>query len=265
MILVYFLVAAAAAYQLLALVSALRHMAKKDRAPSALPPVSILKPVRGLDPHFGEAIRSHALLDYPEYEVLFGVADPSDPAVGEIRRLIESYPEHPLRLVTVSTQAANGKVGALLDLAKEARYPLLLVNDSDIHVPPDYLRRIVPPLEDPAAGMVTCLYRAASDDWPGRWEALGIATDFAAGVLVAPLVGVREFGLGSTLLFRAADLEAIGGFAALADYIADDYQLARRITGLGRRVELSRLVVTTWLSGRTWGEVWRHQARWART
>jgi len=179
--------------------------------------------------------------------------------------LIESFPERRLRLVAVSTRAANGKVGALADLAREARYPLLLVNDSDIHVPPDYLRRIVGPLEDPAVGMVTCLYRAASDDWPGRWEALGIATDFAAGVLVAPLVGVREFGLGSTLLFRAVDLEAIGGFAALADYIADDYQLAKRITELGRRVLLSRQVVTTWLSGRTWGEVWRHQVRWART
>jgi ceramide glucosyltransferase len=264
-ILVLLVAAAAAAYQLLALAAALRHLARRDRAPASLPPISILKPVRGLDPRFWEAVRSHAVLDYPEYEVLFGVADPSDPAVPEIRKLIRSFPERRLRLVMVSTHAANGKVGALADLAREARYPLLLVNDSDIHVPPDYLRRIVGPLEDPGVGMVTCLYRAGSDHWPGRWEALGIATDFAPGVLVAPLVGVREFGLGSTLLFLAADLRAIGGFAALADYIADDYQLARRITELGRKVVLSRLVVTTWLSGRTWGEVWRHQVRWART
>jgi ceramide glucosyltransferase len=205
------------------------------------------------------------VLDYPEYEVLFGVADPSDPALGEIRRLIEAFPGRRLRLVMVSTQDANGKVGALIDLAREARYSLLLVNDSDIRVPPDYLRRIVGALEDPTVGVVTCLYRATSDHWPGRWEALGIATDFAPSVLVAPLVGVREFGLGSTLLFRAEDLKAIGGFAALSGYIADDYQLARRITELGRRVVLSRLVVETCLSGRTWGEVWRHQLRWART
>ncbi|MCC7174901.1 MAG: bacteriohopanetetrol glucosamine biosynthesis glycosyltransferase HpnI [Bryobacterales bacterium] len=265
MIIALLLAAASAAYQLLALTAALRHLAKRDPAPRALPPVSILKPVRGLDPHFREAIRSHALLDYAEYEVLFGVSDSADPALPAIRELIEAFPERRLRVVEVSTQMPNGKVGALVDLAAAARYPLLLVNDSDIRVPPDYLRRLVGPLEDPSAGLVTCLYRARSDHWPGRWEALGIATDFAPGVLAAPLVGVREFGLGATLLFRAADLEAIGGFAALGDYIADDYQLARSITRLGRRVVLSKLPVETFIEGRTWGQVWRRQVRWART
>jgi ceramide glucosyltransferase len=264
-ILVLLLVAAAAAYQLLALGAALRHLGRKEGKPAGLPPVSILKAVRGLDPHFYEAIRSHATQDYPEYEILFGVSNPSDPAIGEIRRLMEEFPGRKIRLVCASSEAANAKVGVLIELGKEARYPLLLVNDSDIRVPSDYLRRIVGPLEDPAVGLVTCLYSAVSDHWPGRWEALGIATDFAPSVLVAPLVGVREFGLGSTLLFRAADLLAIGGFEALTDYIADDYQLARRITGLGRRVVLSKLAVETCLTGRTWGDVWRHQVRWART
>ena len=265
MILVLLLAAASAAYQLLALVAVLRHLRKRDPVPSTLPPVSVLKPIRGLDPHFQEAIRSHATLDYPEYEVLFGVSDPADQALAEIKSLIEAFPERRLRLVHASTRAPNGKVGVLADLVKEARYPTLLVNDSDIRVPSDYLRRVVGPLEEASVGMVTCLYRARSDYWPGRWEALGIATDFAPGVLVAPLVGVREFGLGSTLLFRRADLEAIGGFDALADYIADDYQLAKRITGLGRRVVLSRLAVETSVTGRTWGQVWRRQVRWART
>ncbi len=265
MTLVVLLAAASAAYQLLALVAALRHMMKRDPVPSALPPVSILKPIRGLDPHFREAIRTHAELDYPEYEVLFGVSDPSDPALPEIRSLMEAFPGRSLRLVWVSTRAPNGKVGALVDLAREARNPLLVVNDSDISVPPEYLRRIVGPLEDPSAGLVTCLYRASSDHRPGRWEALGIATDFAPGVLVAPLLGVREFGLGSTLLFRRADLDAIGGFEAVAGYIADDYQLARRITETGRRVVLSRLAVVTSTAGRTWGQVWRRQVRWARS
>lgn len=256
---------AAAAYQLLALGAAWRHLARKERAPAGLPPVSILKPVRGLDPHFREAIRSHATQDYPEYEILFGVADSSDPAVEEIRRLIEEFPQRQIRLVCGSSEAANAKVGVLIGLAKDARYPLLVVNDSDIHVPPDYLRRIVAPLEDPAVGLVTCLYSAVSDHRPGRWEALGIAADFMPSVLVAPLMGVREFGLGATLLFRAADLRAIGGFEALADYLADDYQLARRLTRLGRRVVLSQLAVETCLTGRAWGEAWRRQVRWART
>ena len=265
MILVLILAAVAAVYQLLALVAALRHLARKEPLPSALPPISILKPVRGLDPHFYDAIRSHALQDYPDFEILFGVADPCDPAVAEIRRLMAEFPERSIRLVSSTTQAANGKVGVLIDLAEEARYPLLLVSDSDIRVPGDYLRRIVAPLEDQSVGLVTCLYGATSDHWPGRWEAIGIATDFAPSVLTAQLVRVRGFGLGATLLFRAADLRAIGGFASLADYIADDYQLGRRIAGLGKRVVLPRLAVETCLTGRTWGEVWRHQVRWART
>jgi ceramide glucosyltransferase len=264
-ILVLILAAVAAVYQLLALVAALRHLARKEPLPSALPPISILKPVRGLDPHFYDAIRSHALQDYPDFEILFGVADPCDPAVAEIRRLMAEFPKRSIRLVASTTQAANGKVGVLIDLAREASFPLLLVSDSDIRVPGDYLRRIVAPLEDQSVGLVTCLYGASSDHWPGRWEAIGIATDFAPSVLTAQLVGVRGFGLGATLLFRAADLRAIGGFASLADYIADDYQLGRRIAGLGKRVVLPRLAVETCLTGRTWGEVWRHQVRWART
>jgi ceramide glucosyltransferase len=263
--LVLLLVAASAACQLLALAAAIRHLRKPDAAPQALAPVSILKPVRGLDPHFREAIESHAAQDYPEYEVLFGVADLSDPAVPEIRKLIADFPGRRIRLVHTSTAAPNGKVGTLIDLAKEARYSLLLVNDSDVWVPADYLRRIVGPLEDPSVGLVTCLYRASSDHWPGRCEAIGIATEFAPTVLLAPLFGVNEFGLGATLLFRAADLRAIGGFEALAGYVADDYQIGLRIARLGRRVVISKLAVETRLAGRSWGEVWRHQVRWART
>ncbi len=265
MIVVLLLAFDAALYQLAALVAALWHVRRKEPVPSSLPPVSILKPVRGLEPHFYESIRSHAVLDYPEYEVLFGVSDPEDPALPEIRRLIEEFPGRRLRLVMSTTRAANGKVGVLIDLKREARYPLLLVNDSDILVQPDYLRRVVAPLEKPGVGLVTCLYRANSDRWPGRWEGIGIATDFAPSVLVAPLVGVREFGLGATLLFRDADLAAVGGFEALADYLADDFQLARHLTRAGHRVVLARTWVQTQLAGRSWSEVWRHQVRWART
>ncbi len=264
MTVVLLIAAAAAAYQVLAIAATLRHLARKDPVPQALPPVSILKPLRGMDPNLGEALRSHALLDYPEYEVLVGVADPADPAAPEARRLAAEYPGR-VRMAPVSTQAPNGKVGALIDLAKAARYPLLLVNDSDIRVTPEYLRRLVGWLEDPAVGLVTCLYRATAHHWPGRWEALGIATDFAPSVLVAPFAGVVEFGLGSTLLFRREDLEAVGGFEALAAYLADDYQLGKRITQTGRRVVLARLAVETCLSGSSWAEVWNHQVRWART
>ncbi len=258
-------VIAAAVYQALALVAAIARLRPPAPANESLPPISILKPVKGLDPHFYDAIRSCAAQDYPDFEMLFGVADPADPAVPMIERLKAEFPGRRIEIVHCTSQAPNAKVASLIDLVRQARYRVLLVSDSDIRVPAGYLRRVVTPLEDPKVGVVTCLYGARADQWPGRWEAIGISTDFAPSVLVAPLVGVREFGLGSTLVFRREQLQAIGGFEALADYVADDYQLACRIHRLGFRVVLSDVVVETHLLGRSWKEVWRHQLRWART
>ncbi len=255
----------AGGYQLVSLIASLGHLLRREKPSGFAPPVSILKPVRGRDPHFREAILSHAAQDYPEFEILFGVSDPLDPAVKDIHRLAAEFPQVPIRLIAAASEAPNGKVGVLQRLARAARHPVLLVNDSDIHVPPGYLRRVVAPLEDAGNGLVTCLYRANADGAPGCWEALGIATDFAPSTLVAPLAGVREFGLGSTLVFRAADLERVGGFEAIAGYLADDYQLSKRITSLGLRVVMSQVVVETSLGDRSWAEVWKHQLRWART
>lgn len=257
--------AVALGYQLTAILASLRHLLRRDPEPTRLPPVSILKPIRGLDPGFAEAILSHAAQDYPEYEILFGVSNPDDPAIAKIEELRRNHPKVPISLHLTPNSAPNGKVGTLAELARHARHSLLLVNDSDIRVPRGYLRAVVAPLEDPRVGVVTCLYRAAARRLPGIWEALGIATDFAPSTLVAPFVGVKEFGLGSTLVFRRGDLERIGGFAALAEYIADDYQLARRITELGLRVHLSTTVVETTLQGDSWAGVWAHQLRWHRT
>ena len=258
------LACAAACYQILALLAALLH----DRAsPAAARPlgVSILKPVHGGEPGFYEAIRSHALQQYPEFEILFGAGRADDPARDAVDQLIREFPTVAIRWVVCPQEAPNAKVGILMDLAKEARYPLFIVNDSDISVPPAYLRDVTAPLQDPGIGLVTCLYRAEARDWPSRFEALGIATDFAPSTLVAPLFGVSEFGLGSTLAFRRADLEAIGGFAAVADYLADDYQLGRKLHLLGRKNLVSNIVVSTRLSAGSWSAAWRHQLRWART
>ncbi len=257
---------AAGAYYFIALLAAVARLRSREPHSGYTPAVSILKPVHGRDPRFYEAIRSHATQEYKgQYEILFGVHDPADSAVEDIRRLINEYPDRDMRLVFTTRQAPNGKVAVLFDLAREAKYPVLLVNDSDILVEPDYLRRVVAPLEDPKTGVVTCLYRASAASWPGQWEAIGIATDFAPGVLVAPLVGIAGFALGSTMVFRAAQLEQMGGFAALESYIADDYQLGAHITALGYRVVLSKVAVETNLSAANWGEVWRHQLRWSRT
>lgn len=252
----------ALAYQVLAVVAAVRHkMLPPAPAPPAWPPVSILKPVRGLDDNLEAALRSNIRQDYPgEFEVLLGVHRRDDPALPLLRRLAAEFPAR-VRLLQTTTDPPNGKVGVLIDLAREARHGVLVVSDSDISVPRDYLRRITARLSTLGTNLVTCLYRATANSRAGRWEALGINTDFMPSALVAPLVGVREFGFGSTLCFRRADLDRIGGFAAVADYIADDYQIAKRIGG----AYFSETVVETHLSSPTWGEVWRHQVRWART
>jgi ceramide glucosyltransferase len=148
-----------------------------------------------------------------------------------------------------------------------ARHELLLVNDSDIRVPPDYLRRVAPPLADASVGLVCCLYSAVAGPTLGsRLEALGISTDFVPGVLSARLLEKGlHFGLGSTLAFRRHDLQAIGGFETLLDYLADDYELGRRIAATGKRVELSTATVTTFLPAYTLRQFFRHQLRWSRT
>jgi ceramide glucosyltransferase len=147
-----------------------------------------------------------------------------------------------------------------------ARYDYLIVNDSDIRVEPDYLRRVTAPLADLQVGMVTCLYRGVATATLGsRLEALGIGTDFCAGVLVArQLEGGIRFGLGSTLAFRRAELEKIGGFISFVDYLADDYELGKRIANLGLKIKLSQVVVETFLPSYSLRDFFAHQLRWAR-
>lgn len=262
----------ASGYYLLALVAAVRwrRWARRERIerqplPYGRGSVSILKPVRGRDPKFYEAIRSHATQDYPEFEILFGMSEPDDPAAEDIARLRREFPRVAISAYVVSTKARNIKAGVLAALAKHARHPLLLVNDSDIVVEPGYLRAVAAPLADERVGLVTCLYRAEAESSASRAEALGIATEFAPSVLVARLLGVAQFALGSTMAFRADALRRIGGFETIQDYLADDYQLGARIHALGLRIEFAPVVVATDLGAESWGQTWRHQLRWSRT
>jgi ceramide glucosyltransferase len=232
-----------------------------------LPPVSILKPLKGTDPDIYQSFRSHCLQNYPEYEIIFGVSDLADPAVESVQQLQREFPDRSIRLVVCPNKlGANLKVSNLEQMLLSARYENLLVNDSDIRVGPDYLRRIMAPLADKGLGMVTCLYRGVAAATIGsRLESLGISTDFCAGVLVArQLEGGICFGLGSTLAFRRADLARIGGFKSIADFLADDYELGRRIAGLGLRVVLSDVVVETHLPAYDLQGFLSHQLRWAR-
>jgi ceramide glucosyltransferase len=234
------------------------------RKPKLAPHVSILKPVRGADPELYWALRSNLEQDYPDFEMLLGVSNPNDASLPIIERIVREYPNR-ARFFQTATPLANRKIGVLAELSRHAAGEIILIADGDIAVPPGYLRAVVAPLAGERTGLVTCAYRARAEDWPGRFEALGVATDFAPSTMVAPFVGVDEFALGSTIAVRRRDLDRIGGIEAVADYLADDYQLGKMIHSLGFRCVLSEVIVETHLSGASWTGVWRHQVRWART
>jgi ceramide glucosyltransferase len=259
-----FLVCCGIAYNVLAIAGAIRFR-RRNGIPDFRPPVSILKPLRGRDPQFYEAIRSHAVQAYPVFEMIFGSANPQDPALADVRRLQAEFPDLAIRIVDTDNDAPNGKAGSLEILAREARYDVLLVNDADILVEHDYLVRVIGLLGDSSVGLVTCLYRARGASLPSRAEALGVGTEFAPSVLVARLLSSSGFALGSTMALRATDLQAIGGFAAIREFLADDYQLGARIAALGKRVAMADTVVETSLGAGSWKDVWKHQVRWSRT
>jgi ceramide glucosyltransferase len=261
-------------YYVLCLYSAVRFLRERAlgggsaHSTQPLPPVSILKPLKGTDPEMYESLRSHCLQDYLEYEIIFGVNDPHDPAVEVVTRLQAEFPQRAVHLVICGRDlGANAKVSNLAQMLTQARYEHLIVGDSDIRVEPDYLRRVMAPLFDPHVGLVTCLYRGVPAPTLGsQLESLGISTDFAPGVLAArQLEGGIRFGLGSTLAFRRHDLEAIGGFEALLDYLADDYQIGSRLAQRGVRVVLSDVVIETFLPAYTLPQLVDHQLRWGRT
>lgn len=254
-------------YYAVALVGALSYLRRpRDSAPFA-PPVTLLKPLKGADPGAYENFSSHCLQDYPAYQIVFGVSDPADPAVPLIERLREEFPGRDIALVIApEAHGANRKVSALLQMLPAARHPFLLINDGDIRVPPGYLARVMAPFSSSEVGMVTALYRGVAGRSLGsRLESFGISTEFSPGVLAARfLEGGLRFGLGSTLAFRRDALERAGGFEPLLDYLADDYELGRRIAE-GARIELADTVVETVLPAYSLAGAWRHELRWGRT
>jgi len=231
-------------------------------------PVSILKPLKGADTQTYAALRSHCIQDYREYEIIFGVNDASDEAVSRVRKIIAEFPDRNIRLVICSeVVGANRKVSNLVHLLREAKHLHVLVNDGDMKVQSSYLRAVMSHFVDTNVGMVTCLYKgSASQTLASRLEALGIATDFAAGVLTARYLDDRlHFALGATMAMSRAALDKIGSFNAVVDYLADDYQLGKRIANAGFKVVLAREVVETSIPPYSFSQFWEHQLRWGRT
>jgi len=231
------------------------------------PPASLLKPVHGVDFASYENFAGFCTQDYPEYEILFAVNDETDPAVPLIRRLITEFPQQRIELLVGSERlGANQKVNNLARLAREARHDILVLSDGDVRVGPNFLREVVAPFAQQNCGAVTCFYRSVAEkNLPAELEALGAATDFFAGVLMANWMEGIRFALGAAIATRKSSLAKIGGFAAFADMLADDYELGNRIAKAGERVVLSREVVWTMYPAQTWKSFWEHQLRWART
>jgi ceramide glucosyltransferase len=266
------LTAASMAYCLLVLFAALsfRLYARKS-LPDFAPAVTILKPVKGLDPGMYQAFRSHCQQSYAgEYETLFGAGRADDPAVEAVHQLIAEFPDHKIKLVLCPERlGTNGKVSNLIQMLPHASHDYLLINDSDILVSPRYLTRVMAQFASPESkvGMVTALYRGRNHGTLGSiLESLGIATDFQPGVLTSRIVERgMHFGLGSTLAVHREALMAAGGLNPLTDQLADDYEMGTRIDKAGYTVRLATEVVETSVPAYSLAGFLSHQLRWART
>jgi ceramide glucosyltransferase len=227
------------------------------------PPVSILKPLHGLDRGAYDNFASFCSQNYPRYEILFAVREESDPAVPVVRRLIQDFPEISIRLlVDPNRKGTNDKVGKLCLMAEKAIYPLLVITDSDVRVAPDYLRKVAGIFRDPRVGAVTALYRATeAPSFGAVMDTMG-SLSFSGSALVARDIEGLKFTMGSTVAVTRERLDEIGGFAPLLDMHSDDYELGRRIAANGYRVELAPEPVDMEFPSETLGDYLRHELRW---
>lgn len=257
------------AYYIAATLAALRFFTRERSRQSFAfaPAVSLLKPVRGVDFGSYENFASFCRQEYADYEILFGVGDDADPAVPLIQRLISDFPQRRIRLfVGAERIGANRKVNMLARLTREAQHEILVLTDGDIRVTQNYLREVVAPFAEPRVGAVTSFYCGIAEKNLGaELEAIGAASDFFAGVLMANWMEGITFALGASIVTTKEWVAKIGGFAAIADMLADDYELGHRIANAGGQILLSRESVWTTYPAQSAGGFWQHQLRWART
>lgn len=244
-----------------------RFAERAQRSPATLPPVSILKPLCGEDSDLYENLASFCRQDYPVYQIVFGVQDAADPAIGVVRRLMAEFPAADLALVVeAGRHGGNLKVANLQNMLPAARHDIIVMADSDMRVVPGYLAAVTAPLLDPATGLVTCLYRGvpAEGIW-SRLAALHVNHGFLPQALVAERFGAQGGCFGATLALRRDTLAAIGGLAVIADRLADDHALGAAVRRYGRAVMLSPHIVDNIIAEAGLGALFRHELRWART
>ncbi len=270
-IVLFICVLSAIAYYGIALVGGLAWFADRRRQRALglnfSPPATILKPVRGADAEAYENFASFCQQHYPNFQIIFGVREASDPVVPIIKKLITDFPACDIELVISDREIGyNAKVSNLQNMFAKARHDILLIVDSDIHVEPDYLRRVVAPMQQEKVGMVTCLYRGANARTPAALlENIGISSTFGPEICSSRLLEGIAFSLGSTIVMRRHLLEGIGGFPAVADYLADDFMLGNLTAKLGYEIVLSDCIVDHISGPDTMTTMLKHQLRWGRS
>jgi ceramide glucosyltransferase len=261
------LAAAATAYTIVAWVALRSRRAPRGGPVPAAPPTTILIPLCGANPGLYEGLRTFCQQSCEDLQIVFGVRDPHDPALDTVRGLQREFPQLDLQIAANPAQhGTSAKVSNLINMMPLARHDYLVIADSDVRVPANYLERVVAPLTDERVGIVTCLYRANAR--PGLWSLLGslfIDEWFIPSARVAALFGSRHFAFGATIAMRRAALQRTGGFAALADQLPDDYRLGEWTRHVGLRTVLSEVEVETSVGERGPGELLRHELRWLRT
>ena len=257
-----------AGYYAACLIASLRFLSEPKPEGTHTPPVTILKPVKGADAESEACFRSHFELEYPQYQIVFGVAEQNDLAIPIIEKLRREFPKIDSQMVICEQQlGANRKVSNLAQMLLAAKHEHLVINDADMLVRPEYLREVTAPFANEKMGFVTSIYRAL----PGKtiWlkvEALGICTEFMPAVLLARMIEGRvNFGLGATLACTRKALAAMGGFESLLNRLADDYDLGTWIKRAGFETALSHYVAETHAPDYDLHHFWNHQIRWNRT
>ncbi len=227
------------------------------------PPISILKPICGVDSKTYWNLASFCQQDYPEYQIIFGVQDRHDPSLVVVKQIIADFPQLDIQFVISDrVLGTNRKVSNLANAVVKAKHEILVLADSDVRVRSNYLQQVVQPLSQPQVGVVTCLYRSLSPDWLTKLENLNIPVEFHPGVLVSTQLEGIQFAMGQTIVIRQTVLEEIGGFAAIADYLADDFQLGYLPVQAGYQVVLSDHIVEHVVAASSFAESLHRQMRW---
>jgi ceramide glucosyltransferase len=261
------LLSGAAVYSLLSMLAAWRYLSTRPAELGFLKPISILKPLAGLDAGLESNLRTFFEQDYPAFEILFAVRHRDDAAVAVIEKLQADYPRVPSKLiVTGEPPYPNAKVFSLDRMLRSASNELIVMSDSDTRVDPRLLRTIAAEFQDPKLGIATCPYRAIAQDSLGsRLETTGMNTEFLAGVLVARMLEGMHFAIGPTIAARRTALAAIGGFSRLKDYLAEDFVMGKLAAEAGFRVILSSYVIEHHIGGGDWRDIASHRLRWVRS